>query len=300
MYEDVDGNPACIGTELAARIVRDHPGEDTPWARAAATRAAVVFDPAQFPEELRRAAIAAGLASCVVLPVPDPLRGSTAVVVEWARTGGVPLSLHRYSVGQMSKALALILHWRRHIAELERAARSDGLTGLSNRASFFDQLDRRLGIQARGARAGDALQPDGDELVGVLYVDLDRFKVVNDEYGHGMGDEVLTEVARRMGRVLRDRDLLARLGGDEFAVLCLGLHKVEEVTAVADRLLVALNSEPIEADGQSVRMSASIGIAFAPKPPAPGGSDALVERADKAMYEAKTAGRNRWVIARTP
>jgi diguanylate cyclase (GGDEF)-like protein len=75
---------------------------------------------------------------------------------------------------------------------------------------------------------------------------------------------------------------------------------VDEVTAVADRLLVALNSTAIEADGQSVSMSASIGIAFAPSPPMVGGSDALLELADQAMYEAKTAGRNRWVIAAAP
>jgi diguanylate cyclase (GGDEF)-like protein len=300
MYEDIDGDPASIGSELVAGLVRDHPGEDTPWARAVLSHAPVVGDPAEFPEKLRAASSAAGLASCLVMPVPDPLRGSTAVVIEWATAAGVPLSLYRYSAGQMSKALSLVLHWRRHIAELERAARSDHLTGLSNRASFFDQLERRLSTHDRGARAGDELRPDGDEVVSVLYVDLDRFKVVNDVYGHGMGDEVLTEVARRMSRVLRERDVLARLGGDEFAVLCLGLHGVDEVTAVADRLLAALNSEPIEADGQSVSISASVGIAFAPTPPVPGGSDALLERADKAMYEAKTAGRNRWVIAAAP
>jgi len=300
MYEDTDGNPACIGTELAVRLVRDYPSDHTPWARAVASRALVVCESAELPEELRVAACAGGLSGCLVLPVPDPLRGSTAVVVEWASTDGARLSVHRYSVGQMARALALVLHWRRHIAELERAARSDGLTGLSNRTSFFDQLDTRLGVHERGGRAGPEPQADPDELLGVLYVDLDRFKMVNDVYGHGMGDEVLTEVARRMSGVLRECDLLARLGGDEFAVLCLGLHTVDEVTAVADRLLVALNSTAIEADGQSVSMSASIGIAFAPSPPMVGGSDALLELADQAMYEAKTAGRNRWVIAAAP
>jgi diguanylate cyclase (GGDEF)-like protein len=80
--------------------------------------------------------------------------------------------------------------------------------------------------------------------------------------------------------------------------MCLGLHKVDEVTAVADRLLKALSSTPIQADGQTVAISVSIGIAFASTPPTPGGgSDALLELADKAMYEAKTAGRNRWVVA---
>ena len=297
MYEDIDGNPANSGSELAARLVRDHSGEDTPWTQAALSRAAVQSEPSEFSEDLRIAASAAQLASCLAVAVSDPLRGSTAVIIEWASTVGPRLSVHRYAVGQMSRALSLVLHWRRHIAELERAARSDGLTGLSNRASFFDHLDRRLGVHDRGSRAGDDVQSDASELVSVLYVDLDRFKVVNDEYGHGMGDEVLAEVARRMNRVLRERDVLARLGGDEFAVLCFGLHRVEEVTAVAERLLLALNSEPIDADGHSVAMSASIGIAFAPTPPAPGGSDALIELADRAMYEAKTAGRNRWIIA---
>ena len=300
MYEDIDGNSAHIGSELAARLVREHPGEDTPWAQAALSRASVQFEPGEFAEDLRIAAGAAGLASCLAVAVPDPLRGSTAVIIEWASTGGPRLSVHRYAVRQMSRALSLVLHWRRHIAELERAARSDGLTGLSNRASFFDQLDRRLGIHDRGSRADDDVQSDGSELVSVLYVDLDRFKVVNDKYGHSMGDEVLSEVARRMSRVLRERDVLARLGGDEFAVLCFGLHRVEEVTAVAERLLSALNSERIDADGHSVSMSASIGIAFAPPPPAPGGSDSLIDLADRAMYEAKTAGRNRWVIAGAP
>lgn len=299
IYEDIDGNPAYIGTEAAARLVRDHPGDDTPWATSVATRAYVHCESSELPAELGRAASASGLSGCLVMPVPDPLRGSIAVVVEWASTGGARLSVHRYSVGQMAKALALVLHWRRHIAELERAARSDGLTGLSNRASFFDQLDARLNHQQH-SQVGTSPQAGGEELLCVLYVDLDRFKVVNDLYGHGMGDEVLTEVSRRMSRVLRGHDLLARLGGDEFAVLCLGLRTVDEVTAVAERLLRALNSEPIRADGQCVAMSASIGIAFAPTPPISGGSDALVELADKAMYKAKTAGRNRWVIASVP
>jgi diguanylate cyclase (GGDEF)-like protein len=299
MYEDIDGKPVRVGSEVAAGFVRDHPGEDTPWARAVLDRGPVECEPAELGEDLRRAASSAGLASCLVIPVPDPLHGSTAVIVEWATTTGPRLSVHRYAVGQMARALALVLHWRRHIAELERAASSDGLTGLSNRASFFDQLGTRLSHSHRGAVSNTELQPGVDELLGVLYVDLDRFKVVNDEYGHGTGDEVLTEVARRMSCVLRERDLLARLGGDEFAVMCLGLHTVEEVTAVADRLLTALSSTPIEADGQAVSISASIGIAFASTPPASGGSDALLELADKAMYEAKSGGRNRWVMAAT-
>lgn len=299
MYEDLDGTPAWAGSELAARLVRQHPGEDTPWALAVLSHAPVECDPADFPPDLRLAAATAGLTSCLVLPVPDPLRGSTAVIVEWAVAGGSRLTVHRYAVGQIERALTLVLHWRRHIAELERAARADALTGLSNRASFLDHLDARLEMHERRRRA-DAETHPYDELVGVLYVDLDRFKQVNDAYGHAIGDDVLTEAARRMSGVIRERDLLARLGGDEFALLCVGLNAVDEVTAVAERLLTALNGEPIDVDGTPVSVSASIGIAFAPTPPAPGGSDALLELADKAMYRAKETGRNRWVTAELP
>jgi diguanylate cyclase (GGDEF)-like protein/PAS domain S-box-containing protein len=297
MYEDVEGNTAFVGSEVAARLVREHPGEDTPWFRAALSHALVECDPADFPADLQAAAARAGLTRCLVVPVPDPLHGSTALIVAWAVVGGARLSVHRYSIGQMERALTLVLHWRRNIAELERAARSDSLTGLSNRTSFFDHLERKLSGRERRSRVNAEPQPNDDELVGVLYVDLDRFKTINDVYGHGTGDEVLTEVARRMNHMVREGDLLARLGGDEFAVLCVGLHTVDEVPAVAERLLAAVSSEPVEVDGQALSISASIGVAFAPALPMPGGSDALLELADKAMYEAKAAGRNRWVIA---
>jgi diguanylate cyclase (GGDEF)-like protein/PAS domain S-box-containing protein len=299
LYEDLDGNPTHSGSDVLAEIVHDHSDESTPWARAAAARALVECEPDELCEPLRRAATAAGLASCRAMPVPDPLHGGSAIILEWAPIGGSALSVHRYSVGQMSKALALVMHWRRHIAELERAARSDGLTGLGNRASFFDKLDASLSDGQAGARSTEP-GASREEIVGVLYVDLDRFKTVNDAYGHGTGDEVLAEVARRMSRVLREHDVLARLGGDEFAVLCVGLHTADELTAVADRLLGALNATPIDVEGRSVSIGASIGIAFAPKTAIPAGSDALLELADGAMYEAKTAGRNQWVIARAP
>ncbi|MGA8682053.1 MAG: GGDEF domain-containing protein [Acidimicrobiales bacterium] len=296
IYEDIEGNTAFVGSEVAARLVREHPGENTPWFRAALSHALVECDPSDFPADLQAAAAGAGLTRCLAVPVPDPLHGSTALIVAWAVVGGARLSVHRYSIGQMERALTLVLHWRRNIAELERAARSDSLTGLSNGTSFFDHLERKLSGRERRSRA-TAEPQSNDELVGVLYVDLDRFKTINDVYGHGMGDEVLTEVARRMNYVVREGDLLARLGGDEFAVLCVGLHRVDEVAAVAERLLAAVCSEPVVVNGQALSISASIGIAFAPVLPTPGGSDALLELADKAMYEAKAAGRNRWVIA---
>jgi diguanylate cyclase (GGDEF)-like protein len=235
------------------------------------------------PRGLREEALAVGLEDCLVFPVPDPLHDGTALIVAWSVLGGPRHSVHRYAIGQMTHALDLIMHWRQQTADLERAARFDGLTGLINRASFFDKL-------GSGTFGGIG----SDELIGVLYVDLDEFKVVNDRYGHGAGDDVLIEASRRMTSVLREHDVLARLGGDEFGALCVGIHHVDEAIAVAERLLGVLR-EPVEVDGHAMVVSASIGIAVSPV--AALVSDWLVERADEAMYQAKTSGRNCWRLA---
>jgi diguanylate cyclase (GGDEF)-like protein/PAS domain S-box-containing protein len=283
LYTGIDGKPAHVGTDLAAQLVADHPGDDTPWAIALAKRQMVQVASEDLPRGLREEALAVGLEDCLVFPVPDPLHDGTALIVAWSVLGGPRHSVHRYAIGQMTHALDLIMHWRQQTADLERAARFDGLTGLINRASFFDKL-------GSGTFGGIG----SDELIGVLYVDLDEFKVVNDRYGHGAGDDVLIEASRRMTSVLREHDVLARLGGDEFGALCVGIHHVDEAIAVAERLLGVLR-EPVEVDGHAMVVSASIGIAVSPV--AALVSDWLVERADEAMYQAKTSGRNCWRLA---
>jgi diguanylate cyclase len=156
------------------------------------------------------------------------------------------------------------------LAEVRRLAATDALTGLPNRREFDSRLRRSL---ERAAASG--------ERVGLLLIDLDRFKELNDSLGHHAGDLILAQVGPRIRSVLRDDDELARVGGDEFAVVCPGAGAVE---AIAERLGTALEEE-FTVDGIDVRIGGSIGIAVYPE----NGDDAetLLQRADVAMYQAK-------------
>ena len=165
--------------------------------------------------------------------------------------------------------------------QLTRQAFYDGLTGLANRALFRDRLQQAL---ARSSRSSSSL--------GVLLVDLDGFKQVNDSLGHDAGDELLQAVAQRFRGETRPSDTLARLGGDEFALLIEGAHEPHAVT-VARRLLQSL-SEPVWIAGHELSVGASIGIAL--HAGGPGQGEELVRHADVAMYAAKEAGRGRFEV----
>lgn len=283
-YTTEYGDLAWAGSALAGRLATEHSGVDTPWGRAAATGEPVKCELDELPPSLQEAARAKGLQACMAVPVTDPLHPGVAIIVDWSTDGGSKIEPLRYSMDQMVRVLAFVMQWQFHVAHLEQAARCDALTGLTNRASFIARLKSPVMSTSGG-------------LTGILYVDLDHFKVVNDRYGHGTGDEVLVEAARRMSAAVRESDLLARLGGDEFAVLCLGIAGIDEAIVVAERLLAVL-SKPIDVDGLCVTVSASIGIAVT----AGSGDldsdglafDALLDQADQAMYTAKASGRNRW------
>jgi diguanylate cyclase len=155
----------------------------------------------------------------------------------------------------------------------------DELTGLRNRASFVECVDEAL----QSARS------DGGAAPSVLYVDLDRFKVVNDHHGHAVGDVILGMAAERLVSQLRSTDVAARLGGDEFATLIVGVRTPEDLVGIADRCLAVLNA-PYELNGKWCHVSASIGIATA-RP----GDDAevVIQDADLAMEAAKRDGKAR-------
>ena len=144
-------------------------------------------------------------------------------------------------------------------------------------------------IPHSGAEGGD-----GTGRVGVLYLDLDGFKPVNDTLGHGAGDEVLVAVARRLDAAVRDGDLVARLGGDEFAVLCPTLTGTGELEVLAQRLVdvVAL---PFEVRGEQVTLGVSIGASIGTSGTVDG--DGLVEAADRALYRVKRAAKGGWEIS---
>ena len=126
-----------------------------------------------------------------------------------------------------------------------------------------------------------------DSSVAILYIDLDRFKAVNDSYGHLVGDALLEVVARRMAREIRSQDLIARLGGDEFAVLCPGCER-DEASGIAQRIIDAV-SEPIMIGESRILIGASVGVAHAPVY-----AEDLLRRADDALYNAKSHGRGQF------
>lgn len=167
------------------------------------------------------------------------------------------------------------------LADLERRALYDPLTGVPNRALLDDRLTQALA----GLRRSSAW-------LALLFVDVDGLKVVNDGRGHDAGDELLREVARRLSGAVRDTDTVARIGGDEFLVVATGLLDMPDVTAVADRLIAAL-AAPLTFDIADLPLSASIGIAATRDPATP--AQELMRCADVAMYRAKACGGGRWV-----
>jgi diguanylate cyclase (GGDEF)-like protein len=187
-----------------------------------------------------------------------------------AQAGAALVNAHRYVERQAFEE------------QLHHQAFHDSLTGLPNRALFVDRLQHALTRLTREGRS-----------VAVLFLDIDRFKMINDSLGHDQGDALLVEVAGRLTSCLRPSDTLARYGGDEFTVLLEDHAGETGAIAVADRVLEMLKL-PFTLDGREVFAGASIGIAFSPSV---SGEDAdPLREADLAMYRAKDRGRGRWEI----
>lgn len=154
----------------------------------------------------------------------------------------------------------------------------DALTGLANRILLQDRLTKAL---ASARRRNDK--------VALLFVDLDRFKLINDSLGHSFGDLLLQQVAERLKKWAREQDTVARIGGDEFLIVATGIEDVQDVGTTAERLLEEMNKEFV-IQGRRFHISCSIGICIFPEHGAD--SEALVKNADAAMYSAKENGRN--------
>ncbi len=170
---------------------------------------------------------------------------------------------------------------RRRVAEAQilQVAMRDPLTRLPNRTALHDRLEQLVRM---ANRHGDTL--------AFLFIDLDRFKLINDTLGHDVGDAALVEVAERLTRTLRDSDTVARLGGDEFAVLLPEVGDADEAVQMAGKLITALN-EPAALHGHRLHLSASIGVALYPGHGDTG--EQLMRHADQAMYQAKQSGSGR-------
>lgn len=174
---------------------------------------------------------------------------------------------------------------RQHAEQMESIAFKDTLTQLPNRAFFYQQLDLQIKLAKRHHSS-----------LALLFIDLDRFKIVNDTLGHQVGDQLLTQVAGRLRSSLRESDLLARMGGDEFTVI-INEHQTQATASKVAQHIIDTIKPPFEIQGHAIEIGASIGIAFYPK-------DAedvhdLLRLADTAMYQAKSGGRNRYHIYET-
>jgi diguanylate cyclase (GGDEF)-like protein/PAS domain S-box-containing protein len=201
-------------------------------------------------------------------------------VYRWMLVRGIVLRDELGAAYRMAGSQTDISERKLYERQLQHDALHDALTGLPNRTLFVDRLEHAL---ARARR-----RPD--EIFAVLFLDLDRFKVVNDSLGHLLGDRMLVEFARRMERCVRPGDTVCRLGGDEFTILLEDLRDTNEASQVADRIHSEL-AHPFNIGGQDVYTSASIGIALGDSDY--GRAEQLLRDADTAMYRAKSGGKAR-------
>ena len=162
--------------------------------------------------------------------------------------------------------------------KIQLLAMTDPLTGLANRHKYNDSLEQ-------AAKQSLRLETK----FALLFIDLDKFKPVNDNYGHPIGDSLLQHVAQELLAICRDVDLVARIGGDEFAILALGINEPDEVSILAERIVQTI-SKPVTIESHVLQISASIGISYFPKDSSD--TEQLVRMADEALYIAKHEGRN--------
>ena len=198
----------------------------------------------------------------------------------WLAARGLVAHTGRKSVRLMAGSVTDITERVMREQHMHRLARTDHLTGLPNRRALLEQLPQAL---------THAQERQG--LVGVLCIDLDRFKNVNDTLGHWAGDELLQALAQRLPSALRSIDVLARQGGDELIVLLTGITNMAEACQVAQRLLVYV-AEPVQLGDHTLQLTASIGMALFPLDGID--TDTLLRHADMAMYEAKNRGGDQW------
>ena len=273
---DVDGAVVACNTRWVAgigerdRCVCGPVGEGDDW--LAAVRRSPLTDVSRFAaevEEVLRGARSLARLECRCLE-GGPERATAVEVAGLSESGGGAAVVVQSDVS-----------WRRRLQdELTHRATHDELTGLPNRSALMERL------------SASVERLDGEQMLAVLFCDLDGFKDINDGLGHAVGDQVLVAVARRLRQRCRQADVVSRFGGDEFVVV-LPVHDVGQARATAERLVEAL-SEPITVGDAEVAPGASIGVAVVDRrPPGDDPVGTLLRDADTAMYHAKERGRGR-------
>jgi diguanylate cyclase (GGDEF)-like protein/PAS domain S-box-containing protein len=291
----VDGAHATLqlaaAPSLPERFARAIDGEpiapeaSTAGAAAFLRRAVITADIAHDKRwaPVRTAAHSAGIAACWAVPILSSASHSMGVLAIYADMARAPSEAEELLIEATVQLARIAIERQEMVDHLIRQAFTDSLTGLPNRALLQDRLIQAL-VRTR-RREG---------VVAVIFLDLDRFKVVNDRYGHHAGDQLLKLVAERLRGCVRAEDTVARFGGDEFVILLEDGLDEGEVREVAQRVLSRFET-PLELGDESVRVVPSIGIAVdgtGTREP----SD-LLREADRAMYEAKRRGNGGYVIA---
>ena len=225
-----------------------------------------------------------GITAAMAAPVFEAGRIVGSLTVASHRPGRRYSANEREALQALAEHASLALNDARTVEALRSTldsaihqATHDALTGLANRTRILECLEERL------------MRPEAVPGIGVLFVDLDRFKLVNDSLGHEIGDDVLRTMAGRLSASVRPGDLVGRLAGDEFIVVCSGLHGEVDALGLSDRICREL-AMPLLVDGRELVVTASVGVARA----VPGiGADHLLRDADVAIYQAKQRGRAR-------
>jgi diguanylate cyclase (GGDEF)-like protein len=183
---------------------------------------------------------------------------------------------------QLSRALNYAIERKHMQDDIVHLAHHDHLTGLANRSLFQSRIEHAVQLATRR-----------NEMLSLLYIDLDNFKPINDALGHDAGDQLLIKVAERLNCIVRETDTVARLGGDEFAVILEGIDCKQNVVMVIEKILQGL-SELYEVDGNNLFITTSIGVVYYPDHGTT--ISDLIKNADSAMYQAKKSGRNKYVF----
>jgi len=231
-------------------------------------------------DRLSRAMRDCGYRGVLVTRIPDQQGIVLGVVAAFATRDTTVEGASVALLGEMAQLASIAMEQHRLAEALRRQAQYDPLTGLPNRFLLADRLEQAIEEGRRDNRP-----------VGVLLLDLDEFKLINDSLGHGAGDQLLEQVAARLRGCLRGGDTVARLGGDEFVVIVRLSDEDSRCDNVAERLLASLQ-EKVRVAGREVTARPSIGISLFPQDG--GTTEALLQAADTAMYAAKHAGKNQY------
>jgi diguanylate cyclase (GGDEF)-like protein len=272
--------PAQYRLDHVRTVLGSHPGlcAGTSEQEHAVLATSIATDPRW--EQHRQDALAAGLRACWAVPVLGTSKPVLGVIAAYFMEPREPSTHDLQLIDRIGNIAKIALERDEAERRIRQLAHYDELTGLPNRALFNQSLEQSLAHARREKRAA-----------ALLFVDLDRFKNINDTLGHDAGDRILRQVAERLRGCVRGSDVVARFGGDEFMVLLTELEEVRHAAIVAGKLLEAI-CQPLVLGSQEFHLSASIGISAFPDD----GDDprVLQKNADIAMYRAKERGRNCW------